>query len=92
MSISTLQVTIGAGVTQVTTSSIPCRQVIFQNNATHNMRVGDANTTSSRGALLAAGSPGGSLNAGTFTAMNVNLKECWVAGTQNDVLDIIYFQ
>jgi hypothetical protein len=88
----TLQVTIGAGVTQFTTKDIPARQIIVQNNAAHVMRVGDVNTTSSVGASLAAAgtSPGGSLNLGPFYDNPENLKEWWVAGTQNDVLDVIY--
>jgi hypothetical protein len=86
----TLQVTIGAGVTQFTTKDIPCRQIIVQNNAAHNMRIGDVNTTSSIGALLTTGTPGGSINLGPFYDNPENLKEWWVAGTQNDVVDIIY--
>ena len=92
MAVKTLQVTIGSGVTQVTTSDIPVRQVMFQNNTSHSMRVGDSNTTSTRGALLASGSPGGSINAGSFQFQQTNLQEWYVAGTQNDVLDVIYIQ
>jgi hypothetical protein len=86
-----LQVTIGAGTnTQFTTSDIPVRQIIVQNNAAHNARIGDVNTTTSRGALLASGSPGGSINLGPFYDNPENLKEWFVAGTQNDVIDIIF--
>ena len=85
-----LQVTIGAGVTQVTTSDIPFRQAMFQNNSGHVMRIGDATTTASIGAQLASGSPGGSMNVGPFIDHADNLKNYFVAGTQNDVLDILY--
>lgn len=86
----TMQVTIGAGVTRFTTSDIYCVQVIAQNNAAHSMRVGDSSTTSSMGALLASGSPGGSINLGPHDANRENLKDWFVAGTQNDVLDVIF--
>ena len=90
MALKTLQVTIGAAVTQFSTTNIPCYQVIVQNNSTHTMRIGDKNTSATRGALLAAGTPGGSVNLGTFTMVNTDLMEWWVAGTQNDVVDVIY--
>jgi len=88
--VHTLQVTIGASVTSISTTSLPVHQVMFQNNSTHVMRLGDSLTTASRGAQLAAGSPGGSINAGTFQAQQTNLNQWFVAGTQNDVVDVIF--
>lgn len=88
--VHTLQVTIGAGVTQISATSLPVHQVMFQNNAAHAMRIGDSLTTSSRGGQLASGSPGGSLNAGTFQYQQTNLNQWFVAGTQNDVIDIVF--
>lgn len=85
-----LQVTIGAAATQFTTSDIPIRQIIVQNNATHSMRIGDASVSSTKGALLASGSPGGSINLGPFYDEPDNLKNFWVSGTQNDLVDIMY--
>jgi len=90
MAVHTLQVTIGAATTQVSTSSIPVQQVIFQNNQTHTMRIGDNLASSTRGGLLASGAPGGSLNVGALTFNKCDLQQFWVAGTQNDVLDVIY--
>lgn len=89
---TTLQVTIGAGATQIGGANVFVRQVIFQNNAAHSMRIGDANVSSTRGALLSVGSPGGSLNLGPFFAPSIDLSTFYVAGTQNDVLDIIFIQ
>jgi hypothetical protein len=86
----TLQVTIGAGVTRFTTKDTPVRQVIVQNNAAHVMRIGDVNTTASIGAVLASGSPGGSMNLGPFDTTKENLMDWYVAGTNADVLDVIY--
>ena len=85
-----LQVTIGAAATQFTTGDFPVRQLIVQNNATHSMRIGDYSVSATKGALLASGSPGGSINMGPFYDSPENLKEWWVAGTQNDLVDILF--
>jgi hypothetical protein len=39
--VTTIQVTIGAGTTRLSTSTIACTWVAFQDNATHTMRIGD---------------------------------------------------
>jgi hypothetical protein len=85
-----LQVTIGAGSTQVSTTSIPCRQIIVQNNgATNAERVGsDATVSTSKGLGLNKG--GGSFTFGPFRDCLLDLNQIWVAGTQNDVLDVWY--
>lgn len=83
---TTLQVTVGAGATQIAGANAFARQVIFQNNAAHSMRIGDANVSGTRGALL---SPGGSLNFGPNFDISIDLSRFYVAGTQNDVLDVI---
>lgn len=95
MALKTLQVTLGSGArTQLSSTRIPCRQVIVQNNATHFMRVGDSTTTTSIGALLnastGANQGGGSVNIGPFQAYNTDLSEWYVAGTQNDLVDVTY--
>lgn len=86
--VRTLQVTIGSSVTQVSTTSTFCRWVVFQNNAAHNIRVGDVNTTSSRGILLL---PTGSFFTPPLTqrGQTTNLSQWYIAGTQNDVVDIV---
>ena len=87
MAVLTLQVTIGAGVTRVSSVPIYCKWVSFQNNAAHAMHIGDGSISSSRGNQLLAG--GGFFTpplsiAGSAT----NLADWFVQGTQNDVLDI----
>lgn len=89
----TLQVTIGAGTnTQISTTSIPVRQLYVQNNAGHNIRVGDSATSSTRGALLLS-TANGSITSGLadFYASS-NLNQWYIAGTNGDVIDIIYVQ
>jgi hypothetical protein len=90
--VKTLQVTIGAGVTEISTGALFCSEVQIQNNAAHSIRVGDSATTSSRGALLASGSPGGSQTWGPFPNGKIDLSQLYIAGTQNDVIDVIYIQ
>jgi hypothetical protein len=90
MAVHTMQVTIGAAVTQISAVSVPVQQVMFQNNQTHSMRIGDFATSSTRGALLASGAPGGTMNVGALTFNKVDLMQFWVVGTQNDVVDVIY--
>lgn len=90
--VHTLQVTIGATTTQVTAVDTPVKQVIFQDNAAGSMRVGDSATTSSRGALLAGGSPGGSMNFGPIPNTALNLSSFYVNGTNGQVLDVVYLQ
>jgi hypothetical protein len=86
----TLQVTIGAAVTQFTALDIPVRQVWVQNNGgTNTMRVGDVNTSSTVGIKLSTNSSPISV-CGPFNDHADNLKDFWVAGTQNDVLDVLY--
>ena len=91
--VHTLQVTIGASTTQVSTTSIPVKQLFIQNNAAHTIRVGDVNTTSSRGALISSGSPGGSITSGAFGMQAASdLNQWWINGTNGDVIDVIYIQ
>lgn len=95
--VKTLQVTLGAGATQVFTpaalaDTIRARQVIIQCNAAANVRVGDANVSATRGALLLAAS-NGSINLGeNFTGGEIDLQTIWLFGTATQVIDVIYIQ
>lgn len=87
--VQTIQVTIGASATQVSTVNLYCRWVVFQNNAAASMRLGDSTVSSTKGILLAGGSPGGSFTTPKKNDPEaVNLANWWVAGTQNQVLDV----
>lgn len=91
--VHTLQVTIGASTTQVSTTSVPVKQLFIQNNAAHTIRVGDSLVTSSRGALISSGSPGGSITSGAFGIQAAtDLNQWWINGTNGDVIDVIYVQ
>lgn len=91
--VKTLQVTLGSGNTAVLSAGahLNCRWIVFQDNATHVMRIGDTNISSTRGLLLASGSPGGSFFVGPDTSgTGKDLGSWYVNGTNGDVIDIIY--
>lgn len=92
MAVATFQVTLLAGITRVQSGSpqIFCKQIMFQNNATHTMRIGDINTSASQGMLLATGTPGGAMNSGVSAVNYTYLSDWYVFGTVNDVLDVLY--
>jgi hypothetical protein len=90
--VQTFQVTIGAsGNTPIIPSGAQfiCRWVVFQNNATHTMRIGDKSTSTVRGMLLV---PGTSFydapQSGTSGPPNANLTLWYVAGTSGDKIDV----
>lgn len=86
--VTSIQVTIGASATQVS-AILYCRWVVFQNNASHNIRIGDSTVTSSKGILLASGTPGGSFTLQPDPQPEIiNLSQWYVSGTQNDVVDV----
>lgn len=88
--VHTIQVTIGSSVTELITTDTYAHVITVQNNASHVMRVGDSTTTSSKGAELGVGPPGGSMTVAVHAPLSLNLANFYVAGTQNDVLDVIY--
>jgi hypothetical protein len=87
-----IQVTIGASATQISATNLYCSAWIIQNNAGHNIRFGASNVTSSFGTLLASGAPGGSYTStGQMDGSQPvpdNLAQWYIAGTQNDVIDV----
>jgi hypothetical protein len=90
MAVILKQITIGAAATQFSATSVPCRQIIIQNNAAHTMTIGDSTVTATNGIRIAAGPAGGSINSGPVAVYATNLFDWWVAGTQNDIVDVLY--
>jgi hypothetical protein len=90
-----LQVTLGSGATQVVANqdaviggyNIYCSVLIFQNNASHNVRVGDNTVTASRGILL---NPGGSNTLTVCPPHGTLLSQYYLYGTSGDVIDVMY--
>ena len=75
MALNTLQVTLGAGKTQVSATSIRVRQVTFQNNAAAVMRIGDTNVSSTVGYSLQPSTTGygGSITWGELGSYNIDI-------------------
>lgn len=90
MAVVSIQVTLGAAATQISTQPISCKQIIFQNNAAAVMRLGDSSVSATKGNQLASGSPGGSLVIGPMPPQLSNLNEWYAFGTATQVLDVTY--
>ena len=96
MSVHNFKVTLsGSGANRFTTTRTPVRQLIaFNTSATNDMWAGDSTVTNSGstgGLKLVHGTGAGqSFNAGPFVALNTNLEDWYVAGTNGDVLAGVY--
>jgi hypothetical protein len=88
-----IQVTIGAAATQVTTAHIYAAVVLAQKNTANNCRIGDSTVTTSKGIVVPAGNTTPQPPVTIARSDNrISLWEYFVAGTQNDVVDILYEQ
>lgn len=86
-----LQVTLGAGATQVTTLPISASQVVFQNNAAAVCRVGDSTVSATKGIqLTAAGAAGSTLTIASPDRVSIQLPKYFLFGTATQVIDILY--
>lgn len=85
-----LQVTIGAAATQISPSAIFVQTLMVQDNAAHNVRVGDSTVSSTKGILISLGSPGGSYNTTLNFPRGTILSQWYLAGTEGDVIDVLY--
>ena len=86
-----IQVTLGSGATQITTLQINASVLAIQNNAAHVCRAGDNTVSATKGIALAAGST--TTQPPFIIARSDNrilLKEYYLFGTQNDVIDVLY--
>lgn len=84
------KVSLVAGITPAATR-VPILEIHIENNAGNVMRIGDSNVSATRGISIAAGGIATSfLHMGPHKALNMDLSEIFVFGTQNDVLDFLY--
>lgn len=96
MAWANMQVTIGPGPTQISPGvpgqQIFCRQVMVQNNAANDCRIGGKRVTATMGIVLKAvsGGGGGSFNSGPVSIYNTYLSDLWLAGTQGDLIDVMF--
>lgn len=83
-----IQVTLGATATQISASNINVQSLVVQNNtASDTCRVGDSTVTTSKGLLVNAS---GSYNLTLNFPRGTILSQWYIAGTQNDVIDVLY--
>lgn len=87
----TLQVTLTAAATQLSTNQRMAQALIFQNNAAHIVRIGDSQVSATRGYSLAPASAGDSLPASFPLEYATDLTEWWIFGTAGDVIDVLVF-
>jgi hypothetical protein len=67
--------------------SIYCSLLIIQNNATHNIRVGDNTVSATKGILLF---PTGSITEAPLILRGTLLAQWFIFGTAGDVIDFLY--
>lgn len=91
MSVILLQVTLGAGATQISSANTLIRQITFQNNAAAVMRLGDSTVSATKGvSLVSGGAAGSTYNSGPSIIQPTYLSDWYVFGTATQVLDVLY--
>ena len=89
MAVTTLQVTQTGSAVSVAATGTYARWVIFQYNAGHSARIGDASVSATRGVSLAQS--GGSLTLQPMPdSAHYDLGQWSTLGTNADLLDVIY--
>jgi len=86
MTARSIQVTLGTGATQVSSTYAPFNQMLVQNNAAHNVRLGDSTVSSTKGILIY---PSGSSATGTVSGQQGDASQFYLAGTNGDVIDVL---
>jgi hypothetical protein len=85
-----IQVTLGAGATQIATTPTYCNQMDVQNNAAAVCRLGDSTVSSTKGVqLLAAGVSGSKHTIGPFAGMQVDASQYQLYGTSSQLIDVL---
>ena len=94
MPFETIQVTIGAAATQVSATSIPVREVIFEAEASAAalMAIGKLGVTTSTGYNIQAKTANmpGDLHLGPYETGPIDLKDFYIAGTNGQKCNVHY--
>jgi len=90
MAVRLLPTTLLATATRISTESTFCKQILFQNNSAHIVRVGDSTVSATVGIALAPGTPGGSFNSGPPDIYHTYLSDWYLFGTVGDVIQVLY--
>lgn len=90
MTARSIQVTLGAGATQISATAAPFNQMVVQDNAVAFCRVGDATVSATKGiSLVAAGAAGSSVTIGPFSGQQGDASQYWLFGTAAQVIDVL---
>lgn len=90
MTARTIQVTLGAGATQISATAAPFNQMDVQDNAAATCRLGDANVSATRGiSLVAAGAAGSKHTVGPFSGQQGDASQWYLFGTAAQVIDVM---
>jgi hypothetical protein len=84
-----IQVTLGAGATQISATTSPFNQMTIQDNAAAVVRVGDSTVSATKGfALAAAGAAGSSITIGPFSGQQGDASQFYLFGTATQLIDV----
>jgi hypothetical protein len=85
-----IQVTLGAGATQIATAVTPFNQMTIQDNALAVCRAGDSTVSATKGIqLAAAGATGSTLTIGPFSGMQGDASQYFLFGTATQLIDVL---
>jgi hypothetical protein len=85
----TIQVTLGAGATQISVTAAPFNQMIVQNNGSA-ARLGDSTVTSTKGiALAASNAVNSTVSIGPFAGQQGDASQFYLFGTNAQVIDVL---
>jgi hypothetical protein len=89
MTARSIQVTLGAGATQISATILPFNQMTVQNNGLI-ARLGDATVSATRGISLPAANIANSVvTIGPFSGQQGDASQYWLFGTAAQVIDIL---
>lgn len=85
-----IQVTLGSGATQISTTTAPFNHMIVRNAAGHICRVGDSTVSATKGIQLAASNAVNSdVYIGPFDGAQGDASQFWLFGTAADTIDVL---
>jgi len=85
-----IQVTLGAGATQISATSAYFNQMNVRNSAAAVARLGDSTVSSTKGiALAAANAANSEIVIGPFAGMQGDASQYWLFGTSGQLIDVL---
>ena len=85
-----IQVTLGAGATQISATAAPFNQMIVQDNAVAAARLGDSTVTATTGiALASSGAANSIVSIGPFSGQQGDASQFYLFGTAAQVINVL---